>query len=132
MAIKGCGGVVKLGANAIAEIVDWTLDQAASEEDISIINNNCDARTDAGITTHTITLNGFLDPTDSTGQGAMEVGTSGLALTLYPSGDAVGSPTREATGGVVTAYNETGGASGHVRFTSTIKANLGVAFGVAA
>lgn len=131
MAIKGSGGVIKRGSNAIAEVIDWSLDSSPTEEDISIINNGGVARTEAGLDTQTLTLNCFLSKTDLE-QGALRSGTTGHTVTVFPAGDSTGEPTRVCANCAVTAYNESGGATGHVRLALTLKINGGITYDTAA
>lgn len=131
MAIKGSGGVVKRGSNAIAEVIDWSLDSSPTEEDVSIINNGGVARTEAGLDTQTLTINAFLSKDDAE-QGALKSGTTGHTINLYPGGEATGDLERICDNCAVTAYNESGGATGHVRLALTLKINGGITYGAVA
>jgi len=79
---KGSEGTAKIGANAIAEIKDWSISETAETIDDTTMGDT--ARTkQVGLTTASGSMTAFWDETDTTGQGAMTVGAS-VTLNLYP------------------------------------------------
>jgi len=81
---KGSEGTAKIGANAIAEIKDWSISETAETIDDTTMGDT--ARTkQVGLTTASGSMTAFWDETDTTGQGAMTVGAS-VTLNLYPEG----------------------------------------------
>lgn len=83
---KGSEGVVKVGANTVAEVRSWTIAESADTlEDTSMGDT---ARTyKSSLTTFTGSLDVFWDETDSTGQGALTIGAE-VTFAVYPEGDA--------------------------------------------
>lgn len=85
---KGSEGTVKVGSNAVAEIRSFSIEETGDTlEDTSMGDS---ARTYlASLTSWSGTVDVFWDETDTTGQGALDVGTS-VTLNLYPEGDTAG------------------------------------------
>ena len=83
---KGSEGVVKVGANTVAEVRSWTVAESADTlEDTSMGDT---ARTfKSSLTTFTGSLDVFWDETDTTGQGALSIGAE-VTFAVYPEGDA--------------------------------------------
>ncbi len=84
----GSEGTVKVGANAIAEIRSFSIEESADTlEDTSMGDT---ARTyKSSLTNFTGTVDVFWDETDTTGQGGLTIGSE-VTLNLYPEGDASG------------------------------------------
>jgi len=84
----GSEGTVKVGSNAIAEIRSFSIEQTADTlEDTSMGDT---ARTyKSSLTTFTGSVDVLWDETDSTGQGALTIGSE-VVLNLYPEGDTTG------------------------------------------
>ena len=81
----GSEGTVKIAANVIAEIRNWSIDESGDTIEDTIMGES--ARTfKAGLTTWTGSLDCWWDETDTTGQGALTIGAS-VALNVYPEGD---------------------------------------------
>jgi hypothetical protein len=80
----GSEGAVKIGSNAIAEVRSWSLDETGDTiEDTSMGDA---ARTyKAGLTSWSGSVTCYWDETDTSGQGAMDTGSS-VTLNLYPEG----------------------------------------------
>ena len=84
----GSEGTVKVGANAVAEIRSFSLEE--SGETIETTSMGDASRTFvAGLKTFTGTIECFWDETDSTGQGALTVGSE-ITINVYPEGDTSG------------------------------------------
>lgn len=85
---KGSEGTVKVGSNAVAEIRSFSIEETGDTlEDTSMGDS---ARTYlASLTSWSGTVDVFWDETDTTGQGALDVGSS-VTLNLYPEGDTTG------------------------------------------
>lgn len=85
---RGKHGVVKLGANAVAEIKSWSIEQTADTEEDTAQGD--DWRTFlGGLKSWTASVEAHWDDTDTDGQEALLVGAD-LALTFYPEGDTTG------------------------------------------
>jgi len=83
---KGSEGTVKVGSNAVAEIRSFSIEETADTlEDTSMGDS---ARTYLpSLTSWSGSVDVFWDETDTSGQGALDVGSS-VTLNLYPEGDA--------------------------------------------
>ena len=83
---KGSEGVVKVGANTVAEVRSWTVAESADTlEDTSMGDT---ARTfKSSLTTFTGSLDVFWDETDTNGQGALSIGAE-VTFAVYPEGEA--------------------------------------------
>lgn len=96
----GSEGVIKSGANTVAEVRSYTI--AETGDTIEDTSMGDAARTyKAGLKTWTATVEAFWDETDTNGQGSFDVGSS-VTLNVYPegssSGDAYYSGTAIVTG----------------------------------
>ena len=99
----GTSGVVKVGANAVAEVVGFNLDETNDTVEDTTLTDTAKSylvlRKDA-----TGTIECHWDETDSNGQEALDVGSS-VTLNLYPegadSGDAYYTGTAIVTGASV-------------------------------
>ena len=84
----GSEGTVKVGANAIAEIRSFSIEESADTLEDTTMGDT--ARTyKSSLTTYTGTVDVLWDETDTTGQGALTIGAS-VTLNLYPEGDTSG------------------------------------------
>lgn len=108
---KGSEGVVKVGSNTVAEVRDWSLEETADViEDTSMGDA---ARTkQAGLTSASGSVNCYWDETDTTGQGAMTVGSS-VTMNLYPEGATTGD-TYAACTAIITSASKTASFDGMV------------------
>lgn len=85
---NGTGGRVKIGANAVAEINNWSLNDQVNKVTGRAFGESVETAA-AGARTVTGTFKGFYDPTDTNGQVALAVGAT-VALELYTDGEATG------------------------------------------
>lgn len=84
----GSEGTVKVGANAIAEIRSFSVEETGDTIDDSTMGDT--ARTYlAGLKTYTASIDCLWDETNTTGQGALTVGAT-VTLNLYPEGATTG------------------------------------------
>lgn len=93
--VVGRDGVVKIGANTVAEVVDFSLDETADVIDATNLGSQ-NMEYVAGDISGTGSINCHWDKADSTGQGAMTVGAS-VSMILQPEGDTSGDETRSFT-----------------------------------
>ena len=104
----GTAGVVKIGTNAVAEVVGFNVDETHDTvEDTSLTDT---AKTYLALRKDaTGTIECHWDETDTTGQEALDVGSS-VTLNLYPegadSGDAYYTGTALVTGASVAVTME--------------------------
>lgn len=95
---RGVEGVVKIAANTIAEVRDWSLEETVETIDSTQLSDSAKSF-EVGTSSWSGSVNCFWDETDSTGQGAMTVGASGITLNLYPEGAA--SAATFASGSII-------------------------------
>jgi hypothetical protein len=85
---KGSEGTVKVGANAIAELRSWQIEEQADTIEDTTLNDT--ARTfNAGLVSWSGSAEAFWDETDTNGQLALTIGAS-VTLNVYPEGDSSG------------------------------------------
>jgi hypothetical protein len=114
----GSEGTVKVGANAIAEIRSYSLEETADTlEDTSMGDS---ARTyKPSLKTFTGTVDVFWDETDTTGQGALTNGAE-ITLAVYPEGDASGD-TYYSGSAIVTGVSRTASFDGMVEASISVQ-----------
>tara|TARA_A100001015_G_scaffold318614_1_gene439012 strand:+ start:82 stop:471 length:390 start_codon:yes stop_codon:yes gene_type:complete len=83
---KGSEGIVKIGANTVAEVVGFSVDETSDTIESTALSNSARSYV-ADLVGFSGTIDCHWDETDSTGQGAMTVGSS-VTLNLYPEGSA--------------------------------------------
>ncbi len=84
----GKDGIVKVGANAVAETTQWTLTRTAETADDTAQGDSWRTHL-AGLKGGTGSITCHWDPSDTNGQVALSVGES-VSLSLYPSDDESG------------------------------------------
>jgi len=115
---KGSEGVVKVGANTVAEVRSWTVAESADTlEDTSMGDT---ARTfKSSLTTFTGSLDVFWDETDTTGQGALSIGAE-VTFNVYPEGDTAGD-TYYTGSAIVTEVSRTAAFDGLVEASVSLQ-----------
>ena len=117
---KGSEGYVKVGANTVAEVRDWSLTISSDTVEDSIMGDS--ARTyKPTLTSATGSISAYWDETDSTGQGAMTAGSE-VTLALYPEGDAAGD-TYYTMSAIITEEGASAAFDGMVEATYSFQAN---------
>jgi len=81
----GKDGAVYVGANAVAEIRDWSLETTSEVVNDTVMGDTW-MTNKATQKSWTASFNAFWDPSDSTGQGALDEGSE-VTLNLYPEGN---------------------------------------------
>lgn len=81
---SGNSGDVTVGANIVAEVLDFSLTESAATIENSALGDAADTHI-VGSTNWNGSINCYWDETDSTGQEAMTIGAS-VALHLRPEG----------------------------------------------
>lgn len=117
---KGSEGTVKVGSNAIAEIRSYSIEESADTiEDTSMGDS---ARTyKPSLTQFSGSIDVFWDETDTSGQGALDVGSE-ITLNFYPEGDASGD-TFYSGSAIVTGVTRTGSFDGMVEASISVQGN---------
>lgn len=101
----GSEGVIKVGANAVAEVRSYTLNETADTIEDTTMGDT--SRTYiSSLKSFNGSLDVYWDESDTTGQGALTVGSS-ITLNVYPEGSTTGdtyySGTAIVTGLTITA-----------------------------
>ena len=90
MGVKhGRKGIVKIAANTVAEVQNWTYDEEAELTPYDSIGDTVEAYLGSGLKKGAGTITVLMDPTDTTGQGAMTLGAS-VVLHLTTGGGTTG------------------------------------------
>lgn len=117
---SGKDGIVKVGANPVAEVRSFSLNETADTVEDTTMGDS--ART------HIVTLTSFdgsldvyWDETDTNGQVALGVGSS-VTLDLYPEGDGAGATYYTGTASV-TSVNKSSSFDGMVEQSISVQGN---------
>ena len=96
---KGSEGTVKVGANAIAEIRSFSISETSDTVEDTTMGDG--SRTyKASLSSFTGSVDVYWDETDTSGQGAMTVGSQ-ITINFYPEG-AVSTDTYYSGSAIVT------------------------------
>lgn len=116
----GSEGTVKVGANAIAEIRSFSIEESADTLDDTTMGDT--ARTyKPSLTTFTGTIEVLWDETNTTGQGALTIGAD-VTLNLYPEGDTAGD-TYLTGAAIVTGRTINSSFDGLVEMSISVQGN---------
>lgn len=96
---NGTGGVVKIGANIVANINMWSTNDQVNKVTGRAFGETVETA-QAGARTVTISVKGFYDPEDVDGQNILAVGNI-VALELYTDGQATGDHFLEVSEALV-------------------------------
>ena len=96
---RGNDGVLKVGATAVGEVVEWNAEESTSLHDCTSMGDDWERHT-PGIKKWTASVTLRWDKDDA-GQNALEVGGS-VSVKLYPAGDGAGGEVMEGTATVET------------------------------
>ncbi len=92
---KGSEGIVQIGSNTIAELLDYSIDETGDTIEDSELSDT--AKTfQSDMTSWTGSINAHWDETDTTAQGAMVIGAS-ITVTFLPEGNVTGDVSRVGT-----------------------------------
>jgi len=123
---KGSEGVAKVGTATIAEVKDWSISESAETIDDTTLGDT--ARTkQVGLTSASGSMTAFWDETDTTGQGAMTVGSE-VALKLYPEGATTGDKFASFSA-IITEKGVSTTLDGMVETSVSFEANGAVTWG---
>ena len=114
----GSEGTVKVGANAIAEIRSFSIEETADTLEDTTMGDS--ARTyKSSLTAFSGSLDVFWDETDTTGQGALTIGAE-VTLNLYPEGDTSGDTYLTGTA-IVTGRSVSSSFDGLVEMSISVQ-----------
>lgn len=116
----GSEGTVKIGANTIAEIRSYSIEETSdTAEDTSMGDSYRTFKTTLKAWTASVDV--FWDETDTNGQVAMTVGSE-VTLNVYPEGASAGVSEKYLTGtAIVTGKTVTASFDGMVESTITLQ-----------
>ncbi|MDC3382355.1 hypothetical protein OAV94_01010 [Candidatus Pelagibacter sp.] len=117
---KGSEGLIKVGTSSVSEIRSYSIEESAETlEDTSMGDA---ARTyKPSLTSFSGSLDVFWDETDTSGQGALSIGSE-VTLVVYPEGDATGD-TYYTGSAIVTGVSRTGAFDGLVEASISVQGN---------
>lgn len=85
---KGSEGTVKVGANAVAEIRSYSIEETSDTLETTSMGDSARTYT-PNLTSWSGSVDVYWDETDTTGQGALTAGAE-VTLNVYPEGDTSG------------------------------------------
>lgn len=103
----GNEGTIKVGANAVAEVTDWEINQEGATVNDTVIGDTWESNKPLNCSKWAGSLTCFWDETDTNGQGALEPGDE-VTLNLYPEGATAGDTY--FTGSAIVTSNKIGAA----------------------
>ena len=116
----GSEGTVKVGANTIAEIRSFSIDETGDTLEDTTMGDT--ARTyKSSLTSFSGSVDVFYDETDTTGQGALTVGAE-ITINAYPEGDTAGD-TYKTGSAIVTGVSLSSSFDGMVESSITFQGN---------
>jgi len=101
----GSEGVVKVGANTVANVRSYSLEETADTLEETTMGASARAFR-SSLTSWSGSVDVYWDETDTTGQGALTVGSE-VTLNVYPEGDAAGDTYYTGTA-IVTGVSKSG------------------------
>lgn len=123
---KGSEGDVKIGANSIAELKSWDLEETAETIDDTTLGDA--AKTfKPGTTSASGSAACFWDETDTNGQGAMTIGAE-VTMNVYPEGAVTGDHFATFSA-IITAYSLSAAIDGMVEASFSYQVNGAVTWG---
>jgi len=114
----GSEGTVKVGSSVIAELKSYTIEESGDTIETTALGDTSRTYV-AGLKTFTGTIECYWDETDSSGQGAMTVGSQ-ITINFYPEGDGAGD-TYYTGSAIITGRSVTGTTDGTVDRSFTIQ-----------
>lgn len=115
---KGSEGTVKVGANSVAEIRSFSLEESADTLETTSMGDT--ARTYLpSLTTFSGSVDVYWDETDTTGQGALTIGSE-VTLNFYPEGATTGD-TYYTGSAIVTGVTRSASFDGMVEASISVQ-----------
>jgi len=125
----GRDGIVKVGANAVAEVRSFSIEETGDTVEDTVMTDT--ARTFVPtLTSFTGSADVYWDETDTTGQGALTVGSS-VTIGFYPEGDTTGDTYYTGTA-IVTGVSRSASFDGMVEASITLQGSGALTESVAA
>lgn len=122
----GKDGIVKIGANAVAETQSWSITENAAISEAPAMGESW-TKHNTGLKSASGNFSCHWDPSDTNGQVALAVGDE-VSLNLYPSTDSVGAEeiSLQAT---ITSISRNGSVEGLISRSYDFVANGAVTTG---
>ena len=114
----GSEGTVKVGSNAVAEIRSYSVEQTGDTVEDTTMGDTWRTHKST-LKSWTASVDVYWDETDTTGQGALAVGSE-VTLNLYPEGASTGDSYFSGTG-IVTGKTVTASFDGMVESTISVQ-----------
>jgi len=125
----GRDGILKVGANTVAELRSFSIEETGDTVEDTVMTDT--ARTFVPtLTSFTGSADVYWDETDTTGQGALTVGSE-VTIGFYPEGDAVGDTYYTGTA-IVTGVSRSASFDGMVEASITLQGSGALTESVAA
>lgn len=125
----GSEGTVKVGSNAVAEIRSYSVEQTGDTVEDTTMGDSWRTHKPT-LKSWTASVDVYWDETDTTGQGALTVGSE-VTLNLYPEGSTTGDSYFTGTG-IVTGKTVTASFDGMVESTISVQGTGTLTTGTAA
>ena len=119
---KGSEGVIKVGANTVAEVRSYSLDESADVVEITGMGDSCRSYLST-LTQFTASVDVFFDETD-TAQTALSVGST-VTLEVYQEGTSTGD-TYYSGSALVTGFTRSASFDGLVEASVTLQGSGGL------
>ena len=114
----GRDGIIKVGSNAVAELRSFSIEETGDTVEDTVMTDT--ARTYIStLTSFTGSADVFWDETDTSGQGALTVGSS-VTINFYPEGDDTGDTYYTGTA-LVTGVTRSASFDGMVEASITLQ-----------
>lgn len=124
----GRDGILKVGANTVAELRSFSIEETGDTVEDTVMTDT--ARTFVPtLTSFTGSADVYWDETDTTGQGALTVGTS-VTIGFYPEGDTTGDTYYTGTA-IVTGVSRSASFDGMVEASITLQGSGALSASVA-
>ena len=125
----GRDGILKVGANTVAELRSFSIEETGDTVEDTVMTDT--ARTSVPtLTSFTGSADVYWDETDTTGQGALTVGSS-VTIGFYPEGDTTGDTYYTGTA-IVTGVSRSASFDGMVEASITLQGSGALTESVAA
>lgn len=118
---SGNEGVVKIGANTIAQITKFKYSETLSTRDQTKLGDTHE-QPKAGLKATSGTIEGWLDRADTNGQNAIDVGNE-VTLVLHHGGEASGAPTTTITALITSKETDNGDGNSTVSVSFSFVGN---------
>lgn len=114
----GSEGIVKVGANTVAEVRSYSIEESADTLEQTTMGNSA-RQYRPSLTSWSGSIDVYWDETDTTGQGALTVGSE-VTLNVYPEGADTGD-TYYTGSCIVTGVSRSGAFDGMVEASISVQ-----------